>query len=82
VLARFLLPGRESLPGGALGILITAVIGIVGAFLGSFVGRALGFAPRNGDEVYVAGWIMSILGAIVLLLLARLLMGRSDNTAV
>ena len=82
VLARFLLPGRESLPAGALGILLTAVIGIVGAFIGSFVGRALGFAPRDGDTVYAAGWIMSILGAVVLLLLVRLLMGRRDNTTV
>ena len=80
VLARFLLPGSENLPSGGLGILLTIVIGIVGAFLGSFIGQALGFSPRAGDTVYAAGWIMSIVGAIVLLLLVRLLFGRKGTT--
>ena len=80
VLARFLLPGNENLPSGGLGILLTIVIGIVGAFLGSFIGQALGFSPRDGNEVYAAGWIMSIIGAIVLLLLVRLLFGRKGTT--
>ncbi len=81
VIARFLLPGNENLPAGGVGVLLTIVIGIVGAFLGSFIGQALGFAPRDGNTTYAAGWIMSILGAIVLLLLARLLFGRK-NTAL
>lgn len=77
VLARFLLPGKEAFPSGVSGILLTALLGIAGAFLGTFVGRALGFGTSDG-EMYSAGWIMSILGAIVLLLLVRLLMGRRD----
>lgn len=70
-LARLLLPGKEAFPPGALGWLLTAVLGIVGAFLGTFVGGALW-----GGENYAAGWIMSIIGAIVVLLLVRLVMGR------
>lgn len=69
-LARLLLPGKEAFPPGALGWLLTAVLGIVGAFLGTFVGGALW-----GGENYAAGWIMSIIGAIVVLLLVRLVMG-------
>lgn len=76
VLARFILPGKENFPSGILGIVLTAVLGIVGAFVGTFVGQLLGFHPRDGETVYAAGWIMSILGAIVLLLLVRLLFGR------
>ena len=82
VLARFLLPGKENFPDGALGILLTAVLGIAGAFLGTFVGQALGFGPRDGDTVYAAGIIMSILGAILLLVIVRLIFGRGNATRV
>ena len=75
VLARLILPGREAFPPGALGWLLTAVLGIAGAFLGTMIGGALW-----GGENYAAGWIMSIVGAIVLLLLVRLVFGRSTNT--
>jgi len=77
ILARFLLPGKEAFPAGALGWLLTAVLGIAGAFLGTFIGGALW-----GGENYAAGWIMSILGAILLLLLVRLIMGRANTNTV
>ena len=70
-LARLLLPGKEAFPPGALGWLLTAVLGIIGALLGTWVGGALW-----GGANYQAGWIMSIIGAIVVLLLVRLVMGR------
>jgi uncharacterized membrane protein YeaQ/YmgE (transglycosylase-associated protein family) len=73
VLARFLLPGKEAFPSGLTGILLTIVLGIAGAFLGTFIGGALW-----GGANYAAGWIMSIIGAILLLLLVRLVMGRRD----
>ena len=73
IIARFLLPGKEALPDGIVGWLITAVIGIVGALIGGFIARAL-WAGEN----YAAGWIMSILGAIILLLLVRMIFGRSS----
>lgn len=66
IIARLLMPGRD--PGG---IIVTAVIGMVGALIGTFVGRAL----RAGPD-YSAGWIASILGAIILLALYRLFAGR------
>jgi uncharacterized membrane protein YeaQ/YmgE (transglycosylase-associated protein family) len=74
VIARLVLPGREALPAGALGWLLTALIGIAGAFIGSFIARSL-WAGEN----YSAGWIMSILGAIVLLLLVRVIFGRGSS---
>lgn len=73
VIARLLLPGREALPSGALGWLLTAVLGIVGALVGGFIAKALW-----GGENYTVGWIMSILGAIILLILVRLIFGRGQ----
>lgn len=73
VLARFLLPGKENFPEGALGWLLTAVLGIAGAFIGGTIARSLW---RAGDENYVASWTMSIIGSILLLLLVRLVTGR------
>ena len=48
----------------------TAILGIVGAVIGGFIARAL-WAGEN----YSAGWIMSILGAIVLLVIVRMIFG-------
>lgn len=66
-LAKLLMPGRD--PGG---FIITAVIGMVGSLLGAFLGRALGMY-NNGTQS--AGWIMSIIGAIVLLGIYRMVIG-------
>jgi len=66
-LAKFLMPGRD--PGG---IIVTIGLGIVGALLGGFLGRAMGFYGP-GD---VAGFVMSLIGAILILLLYRLLIAR------
>jgi uncharacterized membrane protein YeaQ/YmgE (transglycosylase-associated protein family) len=74
VIARFLLPGREAFPPGALGWLLTALLGVGGAFLGGVIARTL-WAGEN----YTVGWIMSILGAIILLLLVRLIFGRGGD---
>lgn len=75
VIARLLLPGREAFPDGALGWLLTALLGIAGAFVGAMIARTL-WAGEN----YAVGWIMSILGAIVLLLLVRMIFGRGGTT--
>ena len=64
VIAKLIMPGRD--PGG---IIVTMLLGIVGAVLGGFLGRSLGFyGPQQA-----AGWLMSIVGAIVVLMLYRVL---------
>jgi uncharacterized membrane protein YeaQ/YmgE (transglycosylase-associated protein family) len=70
VLARLLMPGKEAFPDGPIGWLLTALLGIGGAFVGGTIARAL----WAGDN-YVTGWIMSILGAILLLIVVRLIFG-------
>lgn len=67
IIAKLLMPGRD--PGG---FIVTILLGIAGALLGGFIGRALGWYGE-GDA---AGWIVSILGAIVLLALYRMMVGR------
>jgi uncharacterized membrane protein YeaQ/YmgE (transglycosylase-associated protein family) len=67
VIAKLLMPGRD--PGG---FIVTILLGIAGALVGGFVGRALGFYGENQG----AGWIMSILGAIVLLAVYRMMVRR------
>ena len=64
-IAKLLMPGKD--PGGCI---ITILLGIAGAFVGTWIGRL--FAGEN----YVAGWIMSIVGAMLLLLLYRLIFRR------
>ncbi|MBK7934129.1 MAG: GlsB/YeaQ/YmgE family stress response membrane protein [Pyrinomonadaceae bacterium] len=73
IIGRLVVPGKEALPDGALGWLLTAVLGIAGAFVGGFIARSLW-----AGESYAAGWIMSILGAVLLLLLVRMLFGKKD----
>ena len=68
VIAKFLMPGKD--PGG---FIVTTIIGIAGAFLGTFVGRALGMYEAGES----AGWIMSIVGAILLLFIYRLFTRRA-----
>ena len=67
-IARLLLPGQEPIAAGTWGWLVTAGIGMGGSLLGSVVGRAIW-----KDQNYKAGWVLSILGAIALLLLYRFL---------
>ena len=63
VIAKLVMPGKD--PGG---IVITILLGVAGAFVGSFVGRALGWYGA-GDG---AGFIMSTLGAVLLLAIYRM----------
>lgn len=65
--AKLLMPGRD--PGG---FIVTILLGIAGALLGGFIGRALGlYGPDDA-----AGFVMALAGAIILLLLYRLLVKR------
>ena len=76
VLARLLMPGKEAFPDGVIGWILTAVLGIVGAFVGGFIAKSL-WADGN----YAAGWIMSIIGALILLFIVRMIFGKG-GTAV
>jgi uncharacterized membrane protein YeaQ/YmgE (transglycosylase-associated protein family) len=66
-LAKLVMPGRD--PGG---IIVTMLLGIAGAVLGGFVGRALGLY----GEGEAAGFLMSFVGAVLLLFLYRMMVGR------
>ena len=67
VIAKFLMPGRD--PGGCI---ITMLIGIAGSFVASYLGRMLGWY-QPGEP---AGFIASVVGAMLLLLLYRLVAPR------
>jgi uncharacterized membrane protein YeaQ/YmgE (transglycosylase-associated protein family) len=64
-IAKLLMPGKD--PGGCI---ITILLGLAGSFIGTFLGRAL-FSSN-----YVAGWIASVIGAMLLLFIYRLIVGR------
>jgi uncharacterized membrane protein YeaQ/YmgE (transglycosylase-associated protein family) len=71
-IARAVKPGDDK-----LGWIMTAVLGIAGSFLASFVGQSLGWY-KQGDA---AGWIASVLGAIVLLVIYGFVKGKSGGSS-
>ncbi len=68
IVAKFLMPGRD--PGG---FIITVLIGIAGSIVATFIGQSLGWYPAGGG----AGFIMSVLGAMLLLFLYRMIASKS-----
>jgi uncharacterized membrane protein YeaQ/YmgE (transglycosylase-associated protein family) len=72
-LAKLLMPGRD--PGG---IIVTMILGILGAVVGGFVGRAVGWY-QPGEP---AGFFMATLGAIVLLFIYRMVFGSRTKTPI
>lgn len=68
IVAKLLMPGRD--PGG---FVITILLGIAGALLGGFIGRALGLYSTTQQA---GGFLMSILGAILLLWGYRMAVGH------
>ena len=67
IVAKFLMPGRD--PGG---FIITALIGIVGSVVATYLGRAMGFY-QVGES---AGFIAAVVGAIILLFVYRMVTGK------
>ncbi len=65
IIAKLIMPGKD--PGG---FIITTLIGIGGSLLGSFVGQMF------FSSYYYAGWIMSVLGAIGILAVYRMVTGQ------
>lgn len=70
IVAKFLLPGKD--PGG---FIITTLLGIAGALVAKFLGQALNWY-EEGER---AGFIASVFGAILLLILYRMIFGRRKN---
>ncbi len=71
VIAKLLMPGRD--PGG---FIVTILLGIAGAVLGGFIGRAIGLYRENEP----AGFLMALVGSIILLALYRLFARRATTT--
>ena len=67
IVAKFLMPGRD--PGG---FFVTALLGIVGALLATFLGQALGLYAAG----QAAGFIGSVIGAMIVLFIYHLVRGR------
>ena len=63
-IARLLLPGHDD-----IGLIMTMLVGIVGAFVGTAIGHATGKIQQDAK----AGWLWSILGAILVLVVMRIL---------
>jgi uncharacterized membrane protein YeaQ/YmgE (transglycosylase-associated protein family) len=66
IVAKLIMPGRD--PGG---LIMTSIIGIAGSLLGTWFGRSV----LNLGKYYEAKWILSILGALILLGLFRMIAG-------
>ena len=66
-LAKLIMPGKD--PGG---IIVTMLIGIAGSFIGTWIGRLVGWYQEGQS----AGFIMSLIGAIILLAIYRLIKGK------
>ena len=67
IVAKFLMPGRD--PGG---FIITILLGIAGAFVATYLGQAIGWYQAGEG----AGFIGAVVGAIILLIVYRLIKGR------
>jgi uncharacterized membrane protein YeaQ/YmgE (transglycosylase-associated protein family) len=67
LVAKFLMPGRD---GG--GFILTTLLGIVGAVVATWIGRAMGFYGASES----AGFIASVIGAIIVLFVYHLIAGR------
>jgi uncharacterized membrane protein YeaQ/YmgE (transglycosylase-associated protein family) len=70
LIARAVKPGNDR-----MGIIMTTLLGIAGAFLAGFLGQAMGLYT-TGEP---AGWIASVIGAVLLLFIVSLVRGRSHR---
>jgi uncharacterized membrane protein YeaQ/YmgE (transglycosylase-associated protein family) len=73
-IAKAIMPGSD--PGG---FIITAIIGVVGALLGGFIAGALFDADPLDEFFDISTWLTAIIGAIVLLVIYRLVVDRRDG---
>ena len=74
LIAKAIMPGND--PGGYI---VTTIIGIVGALLGGFLAAAL-FGAHPLDEFFdISTWLTAIVGSLILLVLYRVVVSRSDD---
>jgi uncharacterized membrane protein YeaQ/YmgE (transglycosylase-associated protein family) len=76
LIARMLYPGRQP-----MGFIATMILGIVGSLLGGFLSYAFGFRPEEG-AFRGAGWIMSIVGAMVVVWIGLFIGSHSSSTGM
>lgn len=69
--AKFLMPGKD--PGG---IIITMLLGVAGAFVANWIGSSMGYYNANEP----AGFVASVIGAVILLAIYRAVIGRKSIT--
>ncbi|WMT79472.1 GlsB/YeaQ/YmgE family stress response membrane protein [Bradyrhizobium sp. Ash2021] len=72
VIAKFIMPGDKTEPKG---FILTSILGIVGAFVATYLGQAVGWY-EPGE---IAGFLGSVVGAVVLLFVYGLIMGRQGR---
>lgn len=75
MIAKAILPGDD--PGG---LIITTIIGVVGAILGGFLAGVLFDADPMDEFFDISSWLTAIVGAIILLVIYRMLVGRRPAT--
>ena len=75
LIARMLYPGRQP-----MGFVMTMILGIIGSMLGGFISWGMGFRPEDG-AFRGAGWIMSIIGALIVVWTSLFLASRSGTTS-
>ena len=67
LVARLVVPGSDK-----MGFILTTVLGIVGSVVGGFIGGLI-FKPKEGSTFHPAGFLLSVVGAVVVLVLWRLI---------
>lgn len=78
-IAQLLVPGDDAGGGGLIGIVLTILIGIAGAFIGGWIGVQLGWGTVSSFDIRSLG--LAILGAVLLLFVLRALRGGSRSWA-
>jgi uncharacterized membrane protein YeaQ/YmgE (transglycosylase-associated protein family) len=75
LIARALYPGRQS-----MGFIATMILGVLGSLVGGFIAYLLGFRPDDG-AFSGSGWIMSIVGAMLVVWISLFASSRTANTS-
>jgi uncharacterized membrane protein YeaQ/YmgE (transglycosylase-associated protein family) len=71
LIAKAVLPGDD--PGG---LIVTTIIGVIGAILGGFLAQVLFDADPMDEFFDISSWLTAIVGALILLVIYRMVVGR------